>query len=54
LSGSSAFLSRHPELRQLFESNAGMQQDMLHNPGNYLAKKAAKHHHRHPRGPATG
>jgi hypothetical protein len=37
LAGSFEFVNRHPELEQLFESNAGLQQDILSNPCNYLA-----------------
>jgi hypothetical protein len=47
LAGSREFVNRHPELKQLFESNAGLQQDMLRNPGNYLARMSATHHRRH-------
>jgi hypothetical protein len=56
LAGSSEFVSRHPELKQLFESNAGMQRDMMRNPGNYLARmSSASHPHRHHRhGGTTG
>lgn len=45
LVGSSAFLNRHPELKQLFEANAGMQQDMMRHPGNYLVRMSEGHHH---------
>jgi hypothetical protein len=38
LAGSSEFVNRHPELEQLFESNEALQQDMLSNPGDYLAR----------------
>ena len=45
MAGSSTFVNRHPQLKQLFESNAGMQQDMMHNPGNYMARMSEGHHH---------
>jgi len=51
LAGSSSFVNRHPELKQLFESNAGLQQDMLRHPGNYvvptMAAREWTHHHHH-------
>jgi hypothetical protein len=50
LAGSSNFINRHPELKQLFESNAGMQRDMMRNPGNYVARMSATRHHHHHRG----
>jgi hypothetical protein len=51
---SSAFVNRHPELKQLFESNAGMQEDMMRNPGNYMARMSAGHHHQHHHGASAG
>jgi hypothetical protein len=54
LTRSPEFLNKHPELKQLFESNAGMQEDMIHNPGNYMARMSwAGHHHHHHHG-STG
>ncbi len=49
LAGNSAFVDRNPQLKQLFEANAGMQEDMQRNPGNYLAgaRYSAKHRHHH-------
>jgi len=49
LAGDSAFIDRNPQLKQLFEANAGMQEDMQRNPGNYLAgaRYSAKHRHHH-------
>jgi hypothetical protein len=49
MAGNPAFVNRHPELKQLFESNAGMQEDMMHNPGNYMARmtRMSEGHHRH-------
>ncbi len=47
MAGSSAFVNRHPQLKQLFESNAGMQEDMMHNPGNYVARMSEGHHRHH-------
>ena len=48
MAGSAAFLNRHSELKELFESNAGMQKDMMHNPGNYMARMSSMSgHHRH-------
>jgi len=49
LAGSSSFVQKHPDLKQLFESNAGMQQDMMQHPGNYMARMSAGHHHHHHR-----
>ena len=43
----SSFVDRHAELKELFESNAGMRQDMMRNPGNYLARMSSKRHHHH-------
>jgi hypothetical protein len=54
LAASAEFVNRHPELKQLFESNAGMQQDMLRNPGNYLARMSATHHRHHRQHKSTG
>ena len=46
---SQSFVDHHAELKQLFEANSGMRQDMEHNPGNYLARMSASHrHHRNP------
>jgi len=53
LAGSSEFLNKHTELKQLFESNAGMQQDMMHNPGNYVARMSSAHHRHHHRHAGT-
>ena len=49
LAGDSAFVDRNPQLKQLFDANAGMQEDMQRNPGNYLAgaRYSAKHRHHH-------
>ncbi len=54
LAASAEFVNRHPELKQLFESNAGMQQDMLRNPGNYLARMSATRHRHHREHKTTG
>ncbi len=56
LARSSEFVSRHPELKELFESNAGMEEDMIRNPGNYLARmsSAGRHRHHHHHGHAAG
>ncbi len=56
LARSSEFVSHHPELKQLFESNAGMEEDMIRNPGNYLARmsSAGRHHHHHHHTHAAG
>jgi hypothetical protein len=49
LAANPAFVDRNPQLKQLFEANAGMQEDMQRNPGNYLAgaRYSAKHRHHH-------
>jgi hypothetical protein len=53
MAGNAGFVDRHPELKQLFDANAGMQEDMERNPGNYMAgAKYSKYsmmssHHRH-------
>jgi hypothetical protein len=51
-----SFVDKHAELKQLFEANAGMQQDMERNPGNYMApgnsmaQMSGRHHHNHHQG----
>jgi hypothetical protein len=52
LAGNAGFVDRHAELKQLFEANAGMQEDMERNPGNYMAgasysMMSRHHHHQH-------
>jgi hypothetical protein len=47
LAGNAAFVDKHPELKQLFDANAGMQEDMQRNPGNYVAGAKYSAHHRH-------
>jgi hypothetical protein len=47
LAGNEAWVSRHPKLKEVFEANAGMQQDMLQHPGNYVVERSAMSHHRH-------
>jgi hypothetical protein len=42
LAGSSEYLDRNPELQELFTSNPELHQDLLENPGNYLALGQAK------------
>jgi hypothetical protein len=51
---SSAFVNKHPDLKQLFESNAGMKEDMMRNPGNYMARMSAGHHRLHHHGASAG
>jgi len=45
---SAAFVNQHPALKQLFAANAGLQEDMIRHPGNYLAHMSAvrKQHRR--------
>jgi hypothetical protein len=46
-----SFVDKHAQLKQLFEANAGMQQDMEQNPGNYTARMMpGRHHHNHHQG----
>ncbi len=51
MAGNAGFVDRHPELKQLFDANAGMQEDMERNPGNYMAGASysmmSRHHHHH-------
>jgi hypothetical protein len=51
LAGNEHFVNEHPTLKQLFESNSGLQQDIEHNPGNYMARaynhRGMTHHHHH-------
>ena len=42
---SQSFVGHHAQLKQLFEANSGMQQDMERNPGNYMARMSASHRH---------
>lgn len=42
---SQSFVDHHAPLKQLFEANSGMQQDMERNPGNYMARMSASHRH---------
>jgi hypothetical protein len=49
-----SYLNKHQDLKQLFESNAGMQEDMIHNPGNYMARMSASHRHHHAHAPSKG
>ncbi len=44
------FVDKHAQLKQLFEANSGMRQDMEHNPGNYMAWMSGRHHHNHHQG----
>ncbi len=57
LAGNASFVDRHAELKQLFDANAGMQEDMEHNPGNYMAgakySMMSRHHHHHHKAPKT-
>jgi hypothetical protein len=58
LANNEGFVNKHPQLKQLFAANSGMQEDLMHNPGNYLARSYGRgysmnHHHHHHAEPKT-
>lgn len=45
-----SFINRHSQLKDLFQANSGMREDMERNPGNYLARSTGTHRRSHHRG----